>query len=112
MNYLGNNCDRNHASNGFTEDYDKYIRDTRNKIESPSSKLQWLQDCDEYKVLKPLVLRSIDQLRGGHDVERSYVHFQKINREPGAASMAPITKETRLMGNWNKETIALSNFVV
>ena len=83
------------------------------KKDKPDSMLDWW-DFNEsnYNVLKQMVSRALIQMRGGCDIDRSYNYFTTLTRQPTSNSMAPLTKETRVMGHWNKESVASYHFGV
>ncbi len=95
------------------KDYQKYLNNTQNITESPKNlKLWWTQNKYEYKVLSIIVLRCLNQLRGGCDVERSFNHFSSYNRSGWAASMGNSNKELRDTAHWNKELLGEKMFGV
>eukprot|EP01084_Bolivina_argentea_P127188 224995_1 len=95
------------------KDYEKYVRNTKNINESPRNlKLWWTVNQREYRALSKIVLRCLNQPRGGCDVERSFNHFSRYNRNGVAASMAPNNKELRDSCHWNKESLAEQMFGV
>ena len=67
---------------------------------------------DVYPQLGQIVVRAINLTKSGTDVERAFVYFSELTRTPGAQSMSNVTKETRVMANWNKEDIAKNVFGV
>ena len=59
-----------------------------------------------------MIHRALKQMRGGCDVERSFVYFSNLMRSNEAKTMKPVTMETKVMGQWNKELLAQSIYGV
>ena len=89
--------------------------DTNDVNEAPKSMIEWWK---AYKVssgckqLASIALRALKQMKGGCDVERSFVYYSDMMRSNEASSMAAVTMETRVMSVWNKESLAKRIFGV
>ena len=90
----------------MVEEWQLYLRDTRNTNDKPQSIGRWWKEHKErYTSIHGMGYRGSRQPRGGSDVERSFIHFTNLMRLPEAASMAPIIKETRVMAQCNADDL-------
>ena len=75
-----------------------------------------LHQCDinssNDNMLQQMVSQSSIQLCGGCDIDRSYNDFTTMTKEALAHALTPLTKETRMMGQQNQETVAGHDFGV
>ena len=70
----------------------------------------WDNNQPNYKRIQPIIKRPLKNMKGGCDVERSFNYFSKMMKQPEAASMNPITIETRVLGQYNGDKLAETLF--